>query len=475
MRLVPLRSLFALALSTCALSNASAQRLDPDFPASSASYVQDTAAAYLDLETQHLDRGGLLVPRTLGGGVSMTFTAREGEASIFPYYRVGLRRMFDTGASFGATVPTQVTTSTLEGIVDGVDPDGGVCLLIDSFSPVTIAGSTRMACFDDSGLDASNVGVGLPGDANQFGGGIRRLDGTMVIAGVFSTTAAPNTYKLFFERRFPVGGALFAPRVEHFLKFGSVLPVDTRLRVAALERDAQGRWLVAGHMLRANGTNQTEAFVARFDANFALDTTFGTQGLVDLGFGVGNRGAARYDAQATDLAILDSGTLVVVGTGCATSACGLSGGDGTYSKQPLTAIVSADGVRRAIASTFSGTDSSQFFIRVQPTRYPFVPRGAGAGFMLFEQYEDGANLVRTFTERSGLSQPVHSRIFALRYEASGTIIPQPVMADATSTRSSDRTRHYVAWTVQANNANPTDTDMVMGELQTLVPFGDGFE
>lgn len=473
MRLAP-PCLLILALAAGAAPNAFAQRLDPDFPAGTSSYVEDVADAYLDIETADVDVADVLVPRTLGGGVTMVLTGREQGTSMFGYHRIGLRRMSGTGATFSATVPTQVITANEAGVVDGADPDGGVCLLIDSADSVVFSNSTSMACLDDSGLDASNVNIGLAGDGNQYGGGIRKQDGTMVIVGAVATQAAPSTYKLFFERRFPVSGALFAPRTEHFLHFGSVLPVDTRLRVHALEGDGNGRWLVAGRMLRANGANETEAFVARFNANFSLDTSFGTQGIVDLGFGVGNGGVTHYDAEALDLAVLDSGAIVVVGIGCATSACGLPIGNETFSRQPLTAILSPDGVPRGpLGVTFSGTASDPLVIHVEPTRHPFTPRNSGPGFVLFEQYSDGVNLIRTFSERDAVT-PVHSRTSALRYSDT-TIVPEPRLADATTTRTSNRTRHYAAWTVKATTANPTDTDMVMGELQPLVVFGDGFE
>jgi hypothetical protein len=441
-----------------------AQRLDPSFPGSG-SYVAHTATGYLDLEARDSDFAGVMVPRAQDGGLTMAFLGEQ-TGDPFTSYQIGLRRMFGNGVAFGANLPTGRATAEPTGIVDGVDAGAGVCLLLQNYSFASTLSTGAMECIDDTGLSISSVST--PDEPQSRAGAIHAVDSAMLIVGSFAPTSVSNTFKLYFERRDAVTGAEIGTRVEHDLSFALPAPVDNRLQVTAMERDAQGRWVVAGQMIRASGAAETEAFLARFNPDFSRDTSFGVQGLVNLGYG--GTEVTRYQAQATDLAVLDNGMIVVTGLGCRSVDCGAPN-----IVQTLSSLHDVDGALLLRRENFVSTGNPPRAIQVEATRAPFVPRDAVAGYITVEQYPDREMLVATYADSNDFTASVDAAFFRLRYTDSGSEVPRYEFADFATTRSGDRTRHYVAWTYLANTGNPTDTDMLMGELQPLAMFADGFE
>lgn len=464
------RSRILLCTALAALAPAAgAQRLDPGFNGAN-STVPFTTGAFLDLGSEDSDHAGVLIPRRTGGGLTMTLAGLQ-SGTPFPNYQIGLRRMFGVGASYSSTLPTNQVTTLSDGIVDGADAGSGICLLIESYDGFGLVSLARMDCYDDSGLRVSSAAT--PGPVDARAGALRERDSTMVIVGSFAPAPGSAAFKLYFERRAPASGALIGARVDHDLAFATPAPSVNRLAVAAMESDAQGRWLVAGRMTRASGASETEAFLARFNADFSLDTSFGNQGLVNLGFG--GSGATRYDAEATDLAVLDNGMIVVAGLGCASVDCGTPENGVPRTRQALTALLLPSGARKQSTTSFVSTALAPRDIRVEATRTPFVPRNAGAGYVVAELQPDLTMLFSTYGESNGFVISQNAAFVRLRYTANDVAVPELSLADLATTRSSGRTRHYVAWTYLANTGNPTDTDLLMAELLPLVPFGDGFE
>jgi len=113
--------------------------------------------------------------------------------------------------------------------------------------------------------------------------------------------------------------------------------------------------------------------------------------------------------------------------------------------------------------------------QLEATRKPFIP-GDGVGFVLVRPFADGTVSVSTQqVAASGLNTFIRFNTFRLRYSSNLNTAVQQTFAHLATTQDAGRTRHYMAWTYKAENLSTTDTDMVMGELQALTLFADGFE
>lgn len=391
-------------------------------------------------------------------------------------HNIGLRRMVRTGApSFGANTPTGVTVGNERSVADGVEVGAGVCVLNRGFDSSRLNSTATIHCFGDNGALTTTAETPSGTAYHRYAGGMMQVGGELVVAGSFSASssnAEVRYTRLYLERRRASDLVVVGSRVDHDITLTVPSPSPVKdLTVAKLAQDAQGRWLVAGHVTRQQGSALTEAFVARFNADFSRDTTFGTNGVVNLEFG--GVGANPRAGVASDLAVLDNGIIVVNGLGCISATCSTPGN--TLTRQSLTKILLPTG---AFVVTFSGdltTESDARLPQLEATRKPYIP-GDGAGYVEVRPLADGRVEMSTrAVSASGELGFGRFNQFRLRYISDSNVAVPQSFANLVTTQDAGRTRHYMAWTYKPDNANATDTDMVMGELQSLTIFADGFE
>jgi hypothetical protein len=467
----------AVAVSACALvlgataTPAAAQRLDPAFPTINSS-VSGTAAAFLDLGSEDRDAAQLMVTRFSPLGISMVLTANDG----LQVKRVGLRRMTGFGDAFAPNVDTLHAMPAGDEIVDGVSADGGiladnVCVLTSGFDNGSLLPRAGLKCFAENGalVASADTPIGFP---NRTAGAVISHNFDMVVAGAYSTGNSPTSnYRLYFERRRLSDLGLIGVRVDHDITLSSPPPAsNNQLQVTALEKDADGRFLVAGFMRRAEGAD-SEAFVARFNGDFSRDTGFGVDGVVNLGFS--GTGPNHSFGIASDVTGLGNGTIVVTGVGCVSTQCGTA--PGMMRSQQITRALRSNG---SGGEQFESVPSTTFLPRPQleVSGAPFLP-GAAFGFVLVQPQLDRSVRLQTLTVNAlGAFGFLSSDTFRLQYAGQPGVVVEQNFRQLQTIRYPGDFHHYVAWTFKANNGNANDFDMVMGQLMpTWRVFADSFE
>jgi uncharacterized delta-60 repeat protein len=175
--------------------------------------------------------------------------------------------------------------------------------------------------FGSSGQVTTNfTGSKQTASFDEAGAAIIQADGKIVLAGVTCSRSHPADNNVALARynangtldtTFGSGGKVIT---SHAAIPGSLVNSEFGTHVVDVALQADGKILVGGYTQVAGATESYEAFVARYNPNGTLDTSFGANGFVTLppvqvGLGLGPADPLGR------LAVEQSGEIVVNGTG----------------------------------------------------------------------------------------------------------------------------------------------------------------